>query len=997
MERARIVRQIGELLSSQAALRDAWPECSRALAALVGAAGAQIVPAEGDETQITPVDGVARLVVPLRFNGQLLGAMQIEGARGLDEESIALLEACAFTIGARLHFERFAQSSERLAELARVDPLTGIANRRRFDEVFESACARALQNNTPLCLAVIDIDYFKAYNDGYGHQAGDVALRHIASALEICARRPEDLLARYGGEEFVVLLPGARLDVAIDACESACEAVLDLELAHAGSSLGRVSISAGVAELGPGGTSDRLFHEADDALYRAKLGGRNRVAATGYVSTSVPAERVLPAGGSNLPEPPNALIGRARELRELAVRIAQQQLLTITGIGGAGKTRLAIEAASRALPHFEDGAWFVDFSAVADSTLVPSAVSALFDRARNGSVQELVTAIGHKHVLLVFDNCEHLLQPVAELAQEIVAACPRVHILATSRVPLSVESELLMPVQPLAIDDAVELFIERLRDADRSFTRDAAASDRAASICRRLDGIPLALELAAPRAASVGLARLEADLEPHPTMNSIVAWSCALLSDEEARIFRRLGIFAGGFRVDAAIEVCWDAQIDPAGVAAILERLQRNSLVTADSADARARLRLLETIRAYALERLTEHVEFADLRRRHAQWVLSFSRNASRKEIRRSARTMLALMSPEIDNFRAAVAWSLYDRGEVPLGCAIVALLLPFMHEFAPGEGTRWGVHALELLPPGTDPQIEGELCYGLAAMRQLPAQQVRAYAERAVQIFRGLGNDVRLSRSLRVLAQIIGWYFRAQRELADRLAIESIELARRSCDDPAELVAALRTRGLTIDISDFPAKRAVLEEALALARKHGLDRVIGGTLTWISEMEFSAGDHRRAYEYGREAVQVAESSGSRELYATAILNFAFYAAAAGEFEQAREAAINGLRTARATWQHAQTTYAVQALALVAAGHRDYTRAARLIGFCDARDGTLHAPRQADQSEDLTHRALLAQLRQELGEEPYEHHAEAGRALSEEEAAEEALLPLVRS
>jgi len=707
------------------------------------------------------------------------------------------------------------------------------------------------------------------------------------------------------------------------------------------------------------------------------------------VSMNAPADPVLPPGGTNLPEPPGALIGRTRELRELATNIAAHRLTTITGIGGGGKTRIAIEAAARALHHFEDGVWFVDFSAIASELVVAPAVSALFDRTREGTAQEVVDAIGRKHALLVLDNCETMLPTIADLTTEILRFCPRAHILATSREPLGVHDEVLYQIQPLAPDDAIELFVSRLRDANPAFALDIPSARLAESICRRLDGIPLALELAAPRAAAVGLERLEADLERHPTMNSVVAWSCALLSEHEARVFRRLAVFNGGFRMDAAIDVCWDPEMPQHEVAKIIERLVRKSLVVVDSA-ANSRMRMLETIREYARRQLAGRDELAELRGRHAQWALAFAHSAARENGHQWGRPWLSLMTAELDNYRAALAWSLGERADVDVGAQLTAALLSFFHDVAPAEGTRWALRARQELAERNDPGTEAEICYRLASMRQAPAPQLREAAERAVEIYRELHDRAGSAKALRTLAQTIGWYFREERAYADELACRAIAIAR-TLDDPIELLSALRVRGLTIDISDFPAKRAALEEALALAREHRMDRILGSTLTWISELEFSAGDRRRAYEYGREAIRVAEASGSRELYATAVLNFASYAAAAGEFDNARDAALRGLRVARSTRQDSAVTYSIQALAIVAAGNGDLARAARLIGFCDARDGIIHPPRQADQSEDIMHRALLMKLRRDLGSATYEELALEGRELVEDDAVEEAI------
>jgi hypothetical protein len=253
------------------------------------------------------------------------------------------------------------------------------------------------------------------------------------------------------------------------------------------------------------------------------------------------------------------------------------------------------------------------------------------------------------------------------------------------------------------------------------------------------------------------------------------------------------------------------------------------------------------------------------------------------------------------------------------------------------------------------------------------------------VRLHRELGDERGLAEALRGLAQNIGWYFRQDRALADGLACESIAIAR-TLDDPLQLAMSLRTRGLTIDISDFPQKRAVLEESLALMRAHGNDRWVGSILTWISELEFSAGDEARALEYGLEAVAFGESSGSKELYSGANANLAQYAAASGDWETARAAAAEALRVTRATPEAEHTTFAIQALALVAGGVGKSETAARLVGFCDARVGVVHPPRQADQSDDILYRRLMQRLRETLDPVVLERAMRAGAAMSKDEA-----------
>ncbi len=998
VRRARIVREVGELLASPRSLRDVWPACAALLCELSGASSVRIVapgePIAADE------DGLA-----LRFGGEVAGVFAIREMPDLDEESRALLEACLHAVATRLHVERFIQSSERFEELAHLDPLTGVANRRRFDETLEATCARAREHGVPLALAVVDVDFFKAFNDGYGHQAGDACLRAIAQALSAVTRRPGDLLARYGGEEFVMLFYGVELDEAIALCEAACEGVAALAIAHRGSSLGYVTVSIGAVAIRGGESGVELFHDADEALYRAKAGGRNRVVAESYVSARVPAARTILRSGSNVPKEPAPLVGRRRELRDLDTALGAHRVVTIAGAGGCGKTRLAIELAARASGAYDDGVWFAELAAVHEGSAVPSAVAALFDERIDGTVQALIERVREKQLLLVLDNCEHLVDAIATFVQALVAACPGVRVLMTSREPLGIAGEFVYALATFAIPpegelqaseargyDCVEMFVQRLRALDPRFALGEREVLLVAAICRRIDGIALAIELAAPRAAAVGLETLERELREHAfpaTMSSFVAWSYNLLTENEQRVFRRIAVFRGGFPVEAAAAVCWDLELSPKDVGDALVRLARKSLVVGEPSEARAQLRMLETIREFAFGAMREHEDVAEICERHARWVLDFVDARSERTPGQPQRAWLSALLTQIDNMRAALQWTLDEGNDVRLGVQLAVALLAFFRHVVPVEGLRTAQRALDALPPGEMLYEEARLNLEIGALRLLPALEERRAAERALELFRALDRPSDEAVALRVLAQAIGWYFRDERAYADELACQAIELSRNH-GNKQELIAALRTRGLTIDISEFPIKRAVLLEALELARAERDAPLVGSCLTWISEMEFSAGERERAYAYGKEALAIAEAEGLRDLHGSAAANFAIYAAALGEWEVASGTARRALNVARASHVTFAITYALQAFAMVAFGCGDVVRAARLIGFCDARDGVLHAPRQADQCEDITQRELLAALHESLGASLAMHLAE-GAAMSEEAAVALAL------
>jgi hypothetical protein len=482
----------------------------------------------------------------------------------------------------------------------------------------------------------------------------------------------------------------------------------------------------------------------------------------------------------------------------------------------------------------------------------------------------------------------------------------------------------------------------------------------------------------------------------HPrqqTMRALIDWSHELLSAREQIVFRRLSVFAGGFTFDGATAVCAGQGVEREEMFETLTSLIRKSMLADDLASIESRYRLLDSMREYGFERLTAAGETHGLAHAHARYFLGAAQRHYRLYQTAATQRWIDDLMPDIDNVRAALDWSLEHRNDVPLGAALTAATMQFFNETIPGESARRIARAVELLPRDTEPAIEAALNVGITTgTRNRDAATLRAAGERAVELYRRIGDDEGLVRALRGLAQNIGWFFREDREEADRLACESIAIARK-LGNPIQLAGALRTRGLTIDISDFPAKRTVLLEALALMRAHGNEREVGTMLTWLSDLEFSAGDVERAIVYGREAARIADASGSTQLRIVTLGNLSQYAAAVGDWETVATTAERGLRLSMDTREHEHITYAVQALAIRAAGMGNHRKAAQLIGFCDARAGALHPPRQADQSEDILHRRLLAELRAALDEVELAREMQNGAAFTEGDAAATALTP----
>jgi predicted ATPase/class 3 adenylate cyclase len=398
-----------------------------------------------------------------------------------------------------------------------------------------------------------------------------------------------------------------------------------------------------------------------------------------------PPLRSLDAYPGNLPVQRTAFVGRETDLAEVRAALDDASVVTLTGVGGVGKTRLALQVAADTVGRYPDGAWFVDLGPVADATFVGSTFSSSLSlpERRQGTIEESVVAVlRDKRLLVVVDNCEHVIETVADLVDAVVGSCPGVRVLATSREALDVDGEDTYEVRPLASpdsetimdNDAVRLFAERARSARRDFVLSEENAPVVAEICHRLDGIPLALELAAARlkvmSAPEVLARLDerfplleggrrSALERHQTLRGAIDWSYALLEPAEQLVFTRLSVFAGGFTLAAAEEVVVDDDsIAMAAVLGLLASLVAKSMVVAGDTETGTRYWLLETLREYARDRLGELDDPERVRSLHAKQMLALVDAAVPVLTGADDQIGLARLAPEQDNLRAALAWS---------------------------------------------------------------------------------------------------------------------------------------------------------------------------------------------------------------------------------------------------------------------------------------------------------------------------------------------------
>ncbi|HZB90048.1 MAG TPA: winged helix-turn-helix domain-containing protein, partial [Stellaceae bacterium] len=407
---------------------------------------------------------------------------------------------------------------------------------------------------------------------------------------------------------------------------------------------------------------------------------------------------------TNIPEAISELIGRDEELGAILKLVAAHRLVTLIGVGGIGKTRLGLAAARELLPHFADGVWLAELSALADPALVPAVVAAAVGLDLGGgeaSVQRVAQALAARRLLLVLDTCEHVIDAAAAMAEAVLRGGSAAHVIATSREQLRAEGEWVYPVPTLSVppvnatadDDplqygAVRLFIERARAAAPGCAPDRRSMTATAAICRRLDGIPLAIELAAARATALGMEELATRLDDrlgllsggrrtalprHQTLRATLDWSYALLSERERVALRRLAVFAGAFSLRAAGAVAANSELPPSQVVDGLSGLAAKSLVTAEADGVVRRYRLLDTTRAYALEKLHESGEHEALARRHAEYYREVFEQAEAEWKTRPTAEWLADYGRRIDNLCCALDWAFSPEGDASIGVALTA------------------------------------------------------------------------------------------------------------------------------------------------------------------------------------------------------------------------------------------------------------------------------------------------------------------------------------
>ena len=668
----------------------------------------------------------------------------------------------------------------------------------------------------------------------------------------------------------------------------------------------------------------------------------------------------IPAAGErhNLPAPVTSFVGRELELRDLERLLREQRLVTLTGVGGSGKTRLAIELAWRQVAVWPGGVWLVDLTGVSDPTLVPSVVAAALGVTEQA--ETLAERVRASELLLVLDNCEHVASAVADLVADVLRAAPHLRVLATSRIVLGAPGEFDYAVDPLRTppegssaeelerSPSVRLFLDRGRAARRDLEAPGAALDTVARICRELDGLPLAIELAAARAKALSLEEIAGRLSDrfrflrswrriadprHQTLRATMDWSYDLLATDERALLPRLAVFADGFTLEAVAAA--GAGGDAQRALELVGRLVDASLVVADRGAGGTRYRLLETVRQYAGELLGDAEEVYGT---HARYFLDLATAARLDEPGLQAYDLL----PEQANFRAALEWS-HDR-DPELGLRLATALEGFWAVTSPIEGVRWLERLLQRVPD---------------APLELRAPALRALGSAA----NPAGQD----------------------DVAERAYAQSLAAFRALVDYAGAAVLLLRLGYSAIVRSDTTRARALAEESLAAFSSGGNRWGESQSVSLLGEVEYAEGRHEPGMELIERSVTLAAEAGFTWWRARMLGILSDCALEQGSPERAERHAREAVALSRELGDRLRLVRGLARLARFAVGHGERELAGRLWGAIEAEEA--RGPVGAWESERAGfERVVLANA-----DAAFARGRQEGRKLSLDEAIAEAL------
>ncbi len=704
---------------------------------------------------------------------------------------------------------------------------------------------------------------------------------------------------------------------------------------------------------------------------------------------------------TNLPQQVTSFVGRETEIAEITALLGEHRLVTLTGSGGVGKTRVSLQVATNRLDDFADGVWFIELAPLTSGDYLPTTVAQAvgLTLASDGDpVENLARALKGKQTLLVFDNCEHLIEPTARALAGILRNCPNVTVLASSRQALGIDGEESYRMPSLAVGNGSSLFAERAQSVDKKFTLTDENAPIVADICRRLDGIPLAIELAAARVKVLSPKQLRERLDErfrvltggdrsalprHQTMRALIDWSYDLLDERERMLFRRLGIFVNGFVLEGAVAVGSGEELGESDVFDVLASLVDKSLVLAEPQGDALRYRLLESTRAYASEKLVDAGERDLLAKRHLRYLRGrFAQLWEQRESTARRADLDAALRTELDDVRSALDGAL-ARSEILDGADLLANTDGSWQAIGlDAEGmARCGSFLATL--PAEQSRLRARLLSSLAYLLSDSGHKVRGFelATQAIEQARMSGDASSLAELLRRYAEGAVFFRRfddAERALIEAEAIPAISANLR--------INLLGTRALLGEFRGDLETAARMREQLRNEHR-SLGNARGEQISAINlaEIEHMRGQTQRAIAIVRETLVTARTGTDNAMLALLLNNLAGYLAAADDLPGAVAAAREsiGIRAEREP-DHVHAAMAIEHLALVVALHGDHVRAATLDGYADAAFARHGYEREF--TETTSHDRLTALLRERLAPGELARLIAEGAALTPEAA-----------